>query len=193
MGLEAATYIEDLVGTNPTGSDDKNQGDNHLRLIKDVLQNQFPNLGDAAVTSSAAELNGSNMPTGMIMMWYGNSGNIPTGWILCDGTNSTPDLTSKFAYGGTTTGGTGGSNQIPTATTDGTTLTIAQIPSHRHRNDGMLILGAGTADLVGGGSSVTNDNFSDYEGGGGSHAHTMTHSSTSNMPAYTIVVYIMKV
>ena len=57
MGLESATYIEDLVGTNPTGADDKNQGDNHLRLIKDVLQNQFPNLGDAAVTTTAVELN----------------------------------------------------------------------------------------------------------------------------------------
>jgi hypothetical protein len=57
MGLEAATYIEDLVGTNPTGTDDKNQGDNHLRLIKDVLQNQFPSLGGVAVSVAAAKLN----------------------------------------------------------------------------------------------------------------------------------------
>jgi len=57
MGLETATYIDQLVGTNPTGTDDKNQGDNHLRLIKDVLQNQFPSLGEVAVAATATELN----------------------------------------------------------------------------------------------------------------------------------------
>jgi hypothetical protein len=56
MGLEAATYIEDLVATNPTSSDDLDQGDNHVRLIKDVLQKSFPNLGANAVTSTALEL-----------------------------------------------------------------------------------------------------------------------------------------
>jgi microcystin-dependent protein len=42
MGLESATYIADLVDTNPAGSDLKSQGDNHIRMIKDVLQNTFP-------------------------------------------------------------------------------------------------------------------------------------------------------
>lgn len=39
MGLEAATYVEDLVITNPPGGDTKAQGDDHLRLIKGVLRN----------------------------------------------------------------------------------------------------------------------------------------------------------
>jgi hypothetical protein len=44
MPLETATYIADLVPTNPVGaSDPKSQGDNHLRLIKAVLQATFPN------------------------------------------------------------------------------------------------------------------------------------------------------
>ena len=57
MGLETATYITDLVSTNPLGTDSKAQGDNHIRLLKSVLQTQFPNLGSAAVTATAAELN----------------------------------------------------------------------------------------------------------------------------------------
>jgi hypothetical protein len=57
MALETATFIEDLDPANPTGSDLKSQGDNHFRLIKDVLQNQFPSLGATAVTVTAAQLN----------------------------------------------------------------------------------------------------------------------------------------
>lgn len=43
MALETGTYINDLVVTNPTASDKKNQGDDHLRLIKTLLKNSFPN------------------------------------------------------------------------------------------------------------------------------------------------------
>lgn len=57
MGLESATYISQLVATNPTSSDSKTQGDDHIRLMKAVLQAQFPNLGAAAVTPTAVELN----------------------------------------------------------------------------------------------------------------------------------------
>jgi len=37
--------------------------------------------------------------TGMIMMWSGTIATIPSGWLLCDGTNSTPDLRDKFIIG----------------------------------------------------------------------------------------------
>ena len=57
MGLETATYISQLVPTNPTSSDPVSQGDDHLQQIKSVLQAQFTTLGAAAVTTTAAELN----------------------------------------------------------------------------------------------------------------------------------------
>ena len=57
MALESATYISQLTATNPTTSDSVAQGDDHLRLIKDVLQKQFTTLGASAVTTTAAELN----------------------------------------------------------------------------------------------------------------------------------------
>ena len=58
MGLESATYISELVSANPTATDPISQGDDHLRLIKAVLKNQFSGLsGTTAVTSSGAELN----------------------------------------------------------------------------------------------------------------------------------------
>lgn len=44
MGFESgATYINDLQPTNPTSTDGVSQGDDHLRLIKQVLQNTFGN------------------------------------------------------------------------------------------------------------------------------------------------------
>lgn len=42
MSLETGTYVADLNVSNPPGSDTKSQGDDHLRLIKTVLQNTFP-------------------------------------------------------------------------------------------------------------------------------------------------------
>lgn len=55
MGLEVASYIADLVATNPLASDAVGQGDDHLRLLKSTLQATFPNLGNryARVISGA--------------------------------------------------------------------------------------------------------------------------------------------
>ncbi len=47
MGLESATTIQGLDASNPTGSDQKAQGDDHLRLIKAVLKSSFPNASKA--------------------------------------------------------------------------------------------------------------------------------------------------
>lgn len=56
MGLETGTYISDLVSTNPTSSDPKSQGDDHLRLIKATVKATFPNVS-GAVTPTHTELN----------------------------------------------------------------------------------------------------------------------------------------
>jgi hypothetical protein len=43
MGLESATYVSDLVSSNPLAGDNASQGDDHLRLVKAVLQTTLPN------------------------------------------------------------------------------------------------------------------------------------------------------
>jgi hypothetical protein len=47
VGLESATYISQLVQTYPLTTDPKQQGDDHITLIKKVLQNTFPNAARA--------------------------------------------------------------------------------------------------------------------------------------------------
>lgn len=41
MALETATLVPSLVDTNPTSTDAKSQGDDHIRMIKDCLLNSF--------------------------------------------------------------------------------------------------------------------------------------------------------
>ena len=57
MGLENAKYISELVVTNPIGATDPvSEGDNHLRLIKDVLQTQFSGFVGSQVSPKAVTL-----------------------------------------------------------------------------------------------------------------------------------------
>lgn len=42
---------------------------------------------------------GPGIPSGLIAMWHGLIVNIPTGWVLCNGSNGTPDLRDKFVKG----------------------------------------------------------------------------------------------
>ena len=56
MGLESATYISDLVSTNPAAGDAKSQGDDHIRLLKSTVKATFPNVS-GAVTATHTELN----------------------------------------------------------------------------------------------------------------------------------------
>lgn len=57
MALETGTYISDLVATNPTSTDPKSQGDDHIRLVKSTIKATFPNI-TGAVSSTQDQLNG---------------------------------------------------------------------------------------------------------------------------------------
>ena len=61
MGLEAGTTISSFITSNPTSSDPVSQGDDHIKLIKSVLQAQFPGSTstgfNTAITATEAELN----------------------------------------------------------------------------------------------------------------------------------------
>ena len=47
MGLETGNYIDALVSTNPTSSDNVSVGDQHFQLIKKVLKQSFPSIDQA--------------------------------------------------------------------------------------------------------------------------------------------------
>lgn len=56
MSIEAADYISQLIDSNPAGTDKYSTADNHLRLIKKVLTQSFPNVS-GVVSATAAAIN----------------------------------------------------------------------------------------------------------------------------------------
>ena len=58
MTVESASYISQLVPANPDGATAYvSELDDQIQLLKTVLQTQFSNLGEAAVTLTAAQIN----------------------------------------------------------------------------------------------------------------------------------------
>ena len=104
-----------------------NSGNQPNRVDSDFTYNPSTNtLKVGNIVDSSG--NASAFVTGMIILWYGDTTNIPGGWVLCNGSNSTPDLRDRFVIGAGnpdhSAGSTGGSNSI--------TLSEANLPSHRH-------------------------------------------------------------
>jgi microcystin-dependent protein len=116
----------------------------------------------AFVTAALAAL--ITVPSGAIMMWSGSEASIPAGWVLCNGSNSTPDLRNRFVVGAGSTyavGATGGSDSV--------TLSSTQIPSHNHTF-------SGTTGAMSANASHTHS-VSDP-----GHAHS--YSASSSSPTY---------
>jgi hypothetical protein len=131
-------------------------------------------------TGSGANLTGiEGVPSGVIAMWHGASSAIPSGWVICDGNNSTPNLTDKFIKSTGTANATGGGT-----TSGATTLATSQIPSHTHGYE------AGVSNFQSN-ASWGKDYYGSAHttaatGGGGSHTHTQAE------PVYFSLIFIMK-
>lgn len=57
------------------------------------------NTTQLATTAFVQTALASAFSSGMIMMWSGTIATIPTGWVLCNGSNGTPDLRNRFIIG----------------------------------------------------------------------------------------------
>src|SRR6185295_11086589 len=55
MALETASYVANLIASNPDGGDQRSTADDHIRLVKASLLRTFPKL-DAAVSLSATQV-----------------------------------------------------------------------------------------------------------------------------------------
>jgi hypothetical protein len=133
---------------------------------------------------------GSGFPSGGIIVWSGAISAIPAGWVICDGNNSTPNLTDRFvihasADSGATydVGDTGGSTS-----TSAHTLTTSEIPAHTHNVPfGDAGNNAGSSTGSGIGLIEAADDATTSTGGGGSHTHT------ASLPPYYALAHIMKI
>ena len=177
-----------------------NSGNQPNRVDSDFTYNPSTNtLKVGNIVDSSG--NASAFVTGMIILWYGNTGNIPGGWVLCDGNNSTPDLRDRFVIGAGsadhTPGSTGGNNSL--------TLTEANLPSHRHfvvsnsfggqnRTGSNVSANNQVAKGTGAGNIFETYNLASTGGSASAGRSSAVGSGTAidNKPAYHALCYIMK-
>lgn len=117
----------------------------------------------AAIPSLTAAI-AAVIPSGLISLWSGAADKVPAGWLLCDGTNGTPDLRGRFvvgAGGSYSPGDKGGANTV--------TLTTEQMPGHTHTFTETAHTHKATLDMSGLAVSES-----------GEHTHTMTGRAASS-------------
>lgn len=122
-----------------------------LNADLDILD-QFASTTNAFIANNnnvIANLISQALPRGVIMAWYGGHTTVPAGWLLCNGTNGTPNLTDRFILGNTGTRAhweAGGAFQLVHQTdaqgyhshfaaVTATAITTGQMPSHQHFGD----------------------------------------------------------
>ena len=162
-----------------------NDGWLRLKSKTDLSQNSNLSVKDFKVDGSF-----NLLPSGMIFAWSGTV--VPTGWIVCDGTNGTPDLRGRFILGQGQ--GNGLTNRVlgDISGREYITLTIDEMPAHSHkyykpnteigRNDFNNIFNDEQPA-----PSLRGSSWIDGESIGGNPT-----SSFDNMPPYFMLAYIMK-
>jgi hypothetical protein len=160
--------------------------------------NKLTGLGNGTASTDSATYGQLTafVPSGVILMWSGSIASIPSGWLLCDGTNSTPDLRNRFIVGAGSTyavNATGGSADATLVSHYHTGTTGDQSNDHAHSYG--LAQGGGSGLSGGTGGQVATN----YTGGvTAGHTHNFTTSTqgssatNANLPPYLALAYIMK-
>jgi hypothetical protein len=103
--------------------------------------NSGTNTTQLATTAFVTTAVGAAFPSGGIIMWSGSIAAIPSGWVLCNGSNSTPDLRDRFVVGAGSTyavDATGGSADATLPTHTHTATSTVTDPGHNHNFLGSL-------------------------------------------------------
>lgn len=116
-----------------------------------------------------------DLAVGLIGLWRGSLGSIPNHWVLCDGTNGTPDLRGKYVKGATSSIGTTGGSLNPHNHTS---------PSHTHTTTGhthTITVGVQTGAVA----NVSTTATISVANGTHTHTHGATDSTTPTVGSST--------
>ena len=155
----------------------------------DVTIQTYDNLyGIVGATPPAA----TPIPAGGIFLWSGSIGSIPAGYVLCNGSNGTPDLRNRFVVGAGSTYAVNATGGSADAIVVSHTHTISD-PTHNH---------GGIYDRVG--SWIGPTNPGSFSAMGETTINTAnnttgitinsagTSGTNANLPPYYALCYIMK-
>ena len=194
-----------IAGTSFDGTASINISYNNLTNKPTIPtnNNQLTN-GAGYVTLAGA------VPSGVIVLWSGAANAIPTGWVLCNGSNSTPDLRDRFVIGA------GNSYNVNDTGGESTKLLgTANLPSHTHTSGSLSATGGNHVHQYIDQYVVINNGYRPWPAsnndcaqrnidtsGSGSHSHTVSGNtgdqggtmgqSFSILPPYYALCYIMK-
>ena len=83
MGVETASWVTQLVATNPVVGDPVGEGDDHLRMLKTVLKNSFPSSSTTAIVPDVSGESGKYLTTdGTNTSWGTGSAGDPAGTAI---------------------------------------------------------------------------------------------------------------
>lgn len=182
MPLESATSIESLDEAWPLSGDPANRGDDHLRLIKNVLKITFPGEGgngfSEPITATEEELNFLTGLTGNVQNQFSamdtrldnleaalsapagtrlafHQAAAPAGWTQV--TDYTSNMLRVVSGVGGGAGGTADPIVAHKHTTGSHVLTLSQIPSHVH-----YALNGSTTNIGSGNYTSIYDNYNEF-------------------------------
>jgi hypothetical protein len=134
------------------------------------------------------------IPSGGIFLWSGSIGSIPAGYVLCNGSNGTPDLRDRFVVGAGSSyavNATGGSaDSVVVSHTHAATVTD---PGHTHAYDVSSNLGSGGSFIVGPSAGPQGGTIQNATTGiSVTNASAGVSGTNANLPPYYALCYIMK-
>lgn len=117
--------------------------------------------------------------TGMIMMWSGSIATIPSGWVLCNGSNNTPDLRNRFVIGAHSDSAGVAYSTVTGSNTQTGGSKDAIVVSHTH-----------TASVTDPGHSHTIEAFRDNQTNGANNRSTASTSVDGTQTTNSVVTNI---
>jgi hypothetical protein len=141
------------------------------------------------------------IPSGVIVMWSGTIATIPSGWVLCDGSNSTPDLRNRFIIAANADdGGAAKTNVTGSATQTGGSKDAIVVshthsvtdPGHLHTVEFAQVFATGTGSSGVRPTGTTSSDWVNTATTGISIDSTGSSGTNQNLPPYYALAFIMK-
>ena len=177
MPLAGGEFTGNVTCENitPDGDSSRNLGTNSVR---------FATIYADSFVGSGANLTGvESFVSGMILLWSGSTGSIPSGFVLCNGSNSTPDLRDRFVVGAGNSyavGNTGGNNTA-TDTVNISGSDTVNVSVSGSGTTGNEFGNFGSTNLYGyNGTGVQYKNMNNYYWGTTTHAHGFNFSGSGS-------------
>ena len=107
----------------------------------------------------------NGVPMGVITAWYGLSSKVPSGWVICDGTNGTPDLRGRTLIG---VKGTDAAADASVGTAAGVAGNLLSLNTNNMPNHSHAILSSGSNNTFSGSAAFNGKTRENV----GKHQHT---------------------